>query len=132
MRGFCAAHPSVPTDQVCERCGTFMCGDCLEITATQPEQLLCRPCFTRYVGARASTRAVLALVLALLGMGGCLILGLPAWILAEQELGAIARNEAPGKGKNLALGAKYLGLIETGFLALAVGIGALMFMTRKF
>jgi hypothetical protein len=132
MRGFCAAHPSVGTDQTCERCGTFVCGECIELTATEPEQLLCRPCFTRYVGAKASTRAVTALVLAVVGIGGCWILGLPAWLLAEQELGAIERNESPGKGRNLALGAKYLGLIQLGLMVVIIGIGVLMFALKKF
>ena len=53
-------------------------------------------------------------------------LGVPGWVLAEQELSAIERGEAPMKGRNLALGAKWLGIITTGVTVLAIGIGVLV------
>lgn len=127
MLGNCANHPDVPAAQTCERCGAFACANCLEITDTEPQQTLCANCFRTYFGAKASSRAVLAIVLAFLGLSMfCVFLGVPGWVLAEQELAAIERGEAPMKGRNLALGAKWLGIITTVITVLAIGVGVLV------
>lgn len=127
MLGNCAIHPDVPAAQTCERCGAFACGNCLEVTDTEPQQTLCANCYRNYFGEKASSRAVLAIVLSVLGLSMfCVFLGVPGWVLAEQELSAIERGEAPMKGRNLALGAKWLGIITTGVTVLAIGIGVLV------
>lgn len=120
--GNCAIHPDVPAAQTCERCGAFACASCLEVTDTEPQQTLCANCYRNYFGEKASQRAVLALVLSVVGISMfCLFLGIPGWVLAEQELAAIDRGEAPMKGRNLALGAKWLGIITTVLTVLIVG-----------
>jgi hypothetical protein len=131
MIGNCATHPNVPAAVSCERCGSFACSECVEFTATEPSQTLCRTCYTRYFGAKASGRAVLAIVLGLASVQGCFPVGIVAYVLAMQELSAIDAGQSPQKGRNLAVGAKWLGLIGSGLFVLLVLGGALFFAVSR-
>lgn len=127
--GQCALHPEVPAVEICERCGAFACGNCVEFTQGVPSQTLCSTCHSRYFSQKASQRAVAGLVLGLVGISMCWVLGIVAWILGQQELEAIDRCEAPEQGRNLATGAKWLGLIQLGLMVLAAVIAALVYIT---
>lgn len=127
--GQCALHPEVAAIEICTRCGAFACGDCVEFTETVPSQTLCTTCYSRYFSQKASQRAVAGLVLGLVGISTCWLLGLAAWILGQQELEAIDRGEAPEKGRNLASGAKWLGLIQLGLIILAALVGLVVYAT---
>lgn len=129
--GACAVHPDRPAVETCERCGAFACGECVQITDTHPQQTLCAPCHSRYFGANASSRSVTALVLALISINMCWPLGVAGWILGEQELAAIDRGEAPMKGRNLAVGAKWIGIFTTVLTVLAIGIGVIFVLSER-
>lgn len=118
MLGSCAVHAGVEAVVTCERCGAFACAECMHLTDTVPSQTLCTACFQRFFGEKASGRAVLALVLGIIGISGCFILGLPTLWLASVELAAIERGEAPAKGRNLALGARWLAIAQFVILGL--------------
>jgi hypothetical protein len=67
---------------------------------------------------RPSTRAILALVLALCGFSGCGSWLAPfAWYLGTVERRAIAAGQAPPEGAQIAYLAKILGMIGTILLA---------------
>ncbi|MGA9522303.1 MAG: DUF4190 domain-containing protein [Myxococcaceae bacterium] len=74
----------------------------------------------RQFGGKASSRAVTALVLAILGLNCGPFLGVPAVILARRELAAIDAGAAPEKGRPLAKGAQILGWIEICVTVLAL------------
>ena len=38
----CGNHPSVAAVEICKRCGTFLCGDCLDYAGDDP---YCSKCF---------------------------------------------------------------------------------------
>ena len=116
--------------EICERCGSFACGECVQFTNTSPSQTLCAACYGRY-GGKASTRATTALVLGIVGISSCWLIGVPAFILGQQELAAIERRESPERGRNLAQGAYYLGLIQLGLIALAVVMFVLVTLFKK-
>jgi hypothetical protein len=105
----CAAHPQERAIDTCQRCGAFVCGGCQEL---RQGESYCESCHHRQFGGKASTRAITALVLAILGLNCGPFLGIPAVILGTQELAAIDRGEAPHKGRPLAKGAQILGWIE--------------------
>jgi hypothetical protein len=127
--GQCAVHPTVAAVEICERCGSFACGECVQFTNTSPSQTLCAACYGRY-GGKASTRATVALVLGIVGISSCWLLGVPGFILAVQELAAIERGESPERGRNLAQGAWYLGLIQFGLIALGLVIFVFVTLSR--
>lgn len=105
MSSVCAAH-GTPAAAVCARCGRFACGACLGAEG------LCTECLARpEVRLRPSPEARRALLMALLGFHGVVVL-LPvaAW-LARAELEAIARGTAPPPGKPWAQGALVLALV---------------------
>jgi hypothetical protein len=132
--GACAVHPERPAVETCERCGAFACHECVQFTDTHPQQTLCAPCHQRYFGASASSRSVTALVLALISINMCWPLGIVGWVLGEQEIAAIDRGEAPMKGRNLAVGAKWVGMFTTLLSAISLVIAAIfgvMALTKK-
>lgn len=124
--GACAVHPERPAVETCERCGAFACAECVQFTDTHPQQTLCGPCHQKYFGAQASSKSVTALVLAIVGLNFCCTpLGIVGWVMAEQEIAAIDRGEAPMKGRNLAVGAKWVGMFTTIVTALVVAGGVI-------
>ena len=81
---------------------------------------MCPDCFAR-VGksAPASTRATTALVLGLIGMSGCLPFGYAGLVLGYLEKSAIERGESEPGGRNLAVGAIWIGWFT---IALSAGL----------
>lgn len=62
-----------------------------------------------------SSQAITALVLGIASWVGCACLtGIPAIIVARNELGAIERGESSPAGKGLAQAAFWLGVVNTG------------------
>jgi hypothetical protein len=127
----CAVHPDSPSVEICSRCGAFVCASCLEFDESERQAPYCAGCYRKEVAPGASGRAVAALVVGIMCLSLCPPGGLVAWLLAEQELSAIARGEAPMKGRNLARGARVLGIFELGLTALAIVVGAVVFSIRN-
>jgi hypothetical protein len=73
---------------------------------------------------------VAALVLGIVGLNCGFVWGVAGLVLAHQELGAIARGDAPEAGKNLAKGGQILGWINVVILALAVAAGVVAVVVR--
>lgn len=119
----CAAHPQQPAVDTCSRCGAFVCGGCQEL---KDGDSYCTTCHARQFGGKASSRAVTALVLAILGLNCFPIFGIPAIILGGQELAAIDRGEAPEKGRSLAKGARILGWIEVGLTVIGIIVAVVL------
>ncbi|MGE3636393.1 MAG: DUF4190 domain-containing protein [Sandaracinaceae bacterium] len=115
----CAVHPDVEAVDLCSRCGAYTCPECLDYTEAET---LCVTCAQR-VGkkAPASAAATTALVLALLSAMGCAPLGPVGAILGHMELARIDRGESLPAGRNLALGAIYVGWIITAIMVLVAG-----------
>lgn len=118
----CANHPSVHAVETCERCGSFICANCMEL---EGYDAYCPDCYLK-VGTKApaSAMATTAIVLAILSISGCFPLALPAAIIGHIELNAIERGDSMPGGRNLAKGAVYVGWIVTGLCVL----GLLLFM----
>ena len=127
MRDFsnarCARHPDLQAVENCERCGAFVCADCLQLT---PDGNRCVNCYERVTLEKPSSRAVMALVFAVVGINCCLLPGIIGLVLGTAELAAIERGEAPAAGKNLARGGQIIGGISAALSGLAV-IGAAVF-----
>lgn len=69
----------------------------------------------------ASTQAITALVLGLLGIVPCCGLLAPiAWFVGSQELKAIREARAPAAGEGIAKAAVILGMIGTAILVLGI------------
>lgn len=64
----CGKHPEVAAVELCTRCGTFLCGDCVEYV--RDETAACSDCAPLLRGVKASARAKVAPVLAALGIAG--------------------------------------------------------------
>ncbi len=119
----CAKHPDRQAVENCERCGAFVCAECLELT---PEGNRCNNCYERVTKEKPSTRAISALVFAIVGLNCCLLPGVIGLVLGTAELAAIERGEAPAAGRNLARGGQIVGGISAVLFGLAV-IGGLIF-----
>lgn len=72
----------------------------------------------------ASSQAITALVLGILGVLACQLLGPFAWYLGNQELQAIREGRSPRAGEALALVGKIMGIIAT--VLMAAGLVALV------
>jgi len=68
----------------------------------------------------ASTQAVIALVLGIVGVVCCNILGPVAWFMGNQELKAIREGRSPAAGEGLAKAGMILGIVGTVLLVLAI------------
>jgi hypothetical protein len=120
----CAVHTDQRAVDTCARCGNYVCIGCYE---SDESGSYCAPCYAK-VGTRGqqSSRATTALVLALVALlGSCFPLGIPAVILGHMELSAIANGEAPVAGRNLALGAVWIGWISIA-LSILVVVGVIV------
>lgn len=69
---------------------------------------------------QTSSRAIIALVLGIVGFFFCQPLGIAAWIMGGRERKAIAAGQAPQSGMGLATAAWIIGIIDT--ILLIVGI----------
>ena len=108
----CSRHPAAPAVDVCQRCGAFVCGECVNIRA---EDIYCPACVP-FLDRPASPRSARALISALVGPVVLLtsgfgptparLLGAPLFLLASaialalllQERAARHRKQAPAKG----------------------------------
>jgi hypothetical protein len=79
------------------------------------------------IPAKASSRAVTALVLGILGLTCCGIMAPIAWILGSKELKDIIAGLASPEGKGYATAGKILGIIGTIFLILGILWGMVWF-----
>lgn len=125
----CARHPAAPAVDVCQRCGTFTCGDCLELSS---DAVLCSDCYRRQGASRvASTKAIASLILGLLGLLCGFVPGVIGLALAYHELGRIDRGLSPGVGRGAARAGKILGWINTGLLVMLLLIGLVLRFLRS-
>ena len=127
----CGRHPTVAAVEICTRCGTFVCGECVAYRAD--EQPYCTDCLAHLDHARPSRRASVGLGLSIGAASGVLV-GVvlpPLWLLALfagtagavvswVEVRAIARGDAPTAGLRRARAGRLIGILVAGLLLLAV------------
>ena len=117
----CGVHADVPAVDTCSRCGSFVCGDCLELIGEEP---FCQACYHRKdVTGRASTRATLALLFGATGLLCGAPFGIIALVLAWRERIAVEQGRSPLSSRTLANVARTLGWISvvlTGVLLLGL------------
>ena len=114
----CGNHPAVSAVEICSRCGTFLCGECVEyFKETTPA---CSNCLPVLVGAPASARARVSPLLSTVGLAGLVAgfvvrgrPGLAIWVASfllgfsgiafgVQELRLIRADQAGKRGRNWA------------------------------
>ncbi|MCP3163458.1 hypothetical protein [Myxococcus qinghaiensis] len=121
----CARHAEVSAVATCTRCGSFLCGECLELFG---ESAFCEPCVSlRRKDGPVSRAAWGALGLGVLGLLvlPCtlamplppLVAGVGGVVLGMREAGRIRRGESPAKGRVPARVAYVLGWLTLGGLA---------------
>ncbi|MFY2556138.1 B-box zinc finger protein [Corallococcus terminator] len=121
----CARHADASAVATCTRCGSFLCGECLEVVG---ESAFCAPCVSlrRSEGpvSRAAWGALALGVMGLLTLPCSLALPLPplvagvgSVVLGMREAGRIRRGESPEKGRVPARVAYVLGWLNLGLLA---------------
>jgi hypothetical protein len=111
----CGKHPQVSAVEVCTRCGSFLCGECVDYL--NETAAYCEPCLT-LVTAKTSTRAKVSLALAVLG-----VLGMVAgWVLigARHHLGHALGRAGLGV---------WAGAMPAGLLGLATSLRELRAIT---
>lgn len=114
----CATHPETQATAVCERCGLFLCGDCIGMFGTE---LPCDRCAGLARGEQTwhSSSSWLCRVAATLCFAGFFLwplaaLGVP---LALTELWRMHTGRAPAGGRRLTWFALASGLAGLGMLA---------------
>lgn len=143
----CANHAEQGAVDVCSRCGSFVCADCVQIF--REETVYCLACFERAGVDRASRRSTAALALALVSAlpvaAGCLLgralavapvagwvaalgLSVSSLVLGRVELNAIRRGDAPLGGRGRAWVALWLGTLSV--VALMLIVIALLLLAR--
>ncbi len=84
----------------------------------------------------ASSQAITALVLGILGLLACQLLGPFAWYLGNQELRAIREGRSPRAGEALAMAGKVMGIIGTVLMVVVLVVifffGGLAFLMAVF
>lgn len=145
----CGAHPAVAAVEICTRCGTFLCGDCVEYF--NDETPACAACLPHLKGTPTSARARLSPVLAVLAVGGLVTgflvkgrPGLAVWGvaiplgfvglgLAVMELRLMRASSSVNHGRRWArAGIALGGVFLLGFFALAALFVAFMRSARAF
>jgi hypothetical protein len=116
---------------VCQRCGTFLCGECVELLG---EDVLCTACFQRAGGdappsRRAKASVILGVIGLVLGLGlGALIFlagviglvpGVIGLVIGRGELRRIDAGQSPAVGRRLARVGVVLGWVNFGLFSLA-------------
>lgn len=131
----CANHGGMAAVEVCTRCGSFLCGDCVEYG--KDETPYCAKC-AAVVSRRPSGKARASLVITTLGVLGLVVgvlvrsrVGLIIWAVAAplgfvglamaiQEIRAIERNESPAAGRRWAGVARVAGFVHLLLVVLLV------------
>jgi hypothetical protein len=104
----CSRHPDKPAAEVCERCGAFICADCVNI---KPNGAYCPPCAGRFLSNFAGTwLAISSAGLGFVGLG-CAPLGPVALALGVIDLVRIAAKGTRTGGWKLDLAGIGLGLL---------------------
>lgn len=135
----CGKHPGVAAVEICSRCGTFLCGECVEyFNEVTPA---CASCLPLLSGSPASARARVSPVLTSVGLSGLVAgflargrVGLAIWALSfllgfaglafgVQELRLIRAGQAGTRGRRWAIA----GLVVGGLFALLFGALVLSF-----
>lgn len=135
----CGNHPAVAAVEICTRCGTFLCGECVEYF--QETTAACANCLPLLRGGPASVRARVSPLFSTVGLG-CLLAGfvvrgrpgLAIWAVGfvigfaglafgVQELRLIRANQAGKRGRGWARA----GLIIGALFALGFGLLAASF-----
>lgn len=138
----CGNHPGLAAVEICTRCGTFLCGDCVEYF--KEETPACANCLPLLAGGPASVRAKISPLFTSLGFvslfAGFLVrgrAGLIIWALGfligfsglafgVQELRLIRAEQAGARGRNWARTGLVIGAL------FALGFGALAFSFALF
>ncbi|HDZ86460.1 hypothetical protein LCGC14_1750490 [marine sediment metagenome] len=71
----------------------------------------------------ASTQAITALILGIVGLVFCQLIGIAAWIIGAKERNAIKRGESPEAGMGLATAGWILGIIDTALIVIFLFVG---------
>lgn len=129
----CGKHPAVAAVEICTRCGTFLCGECVEYF--REETPACASCLPLLTGSPASVRARLSPLFTTLGLvglvAGFVVRGRPGlglWALSfpvgfagiafgVQELRLIRDGQAGTRGRRWAR----VGLVVGALFALGFG-----------
>ena len=146
----CANHTEQGAVDVCSRCGSFICADCVQIF--REEIVYCVSCFERAGVDRASTRATVAMVLSMVSAlpvaVGCLLMStfsmapavtwvvsagvaVSALVLGRLELSAIKRGDAPQGGRGRAGVALWLGAMSVLGLLLVVAVPLVLMLLER-
>lgn len=142
----CGTHVGVAAVEICTRCGTFLCGDCVEYF--REETPACANCMPHLIGSPASLRARISPILSVLGLTGLLggfivrgrsglfvwavgfALGFAGIAFGVQELRLIRAGQAGTRGRRWAQWGLGVGaLFALGFGLLLVSFGFFMFRT---
>jgi len=142
----CGKHPAVPAVDICARCGSFLCGECVEYFGDATPA--CASCLPLMKGTPASVRARLSPLLALVALSGLPLgtlihgrRGLGVWLLSfflgfsglalgVQELRLIKAGQAGTRGRRWAMGGVILGTIYAlGFGALLIAFATFLYRT---
>lgn len=100
-----------PAVEVCQRCGAFLCADCV---THKPNGAYCPPCATRFLSSFAGTwLAIFSAGLGFVGLG-CAPLGPVAVMLGIIDLARIAVKGTRSAGWKLDLAGIGLGLAGIG------------------
>ena len=125
----CASHQGAPAVALCARCGSFLCGDCVEL---REEAAYCAACvdFLRHQGPPSrGVQACIVLgvfgllcfpVLLLAPLVNGLAAGFCLWV-SGVELRRIQRGERPARGRTQARVARFLGWFNLGLMLLWAG-----------
>lgn len=137
----CARHAQAAAVDVCQRCGTFVCGECVNIRS---EDVFCPDC-ARILDRPPPTRPKLAFGLAVApaplaaaltffvgGLGTLVGLGLLLPLIATALALLIQERSARSKGKSAFEGAFYPLAWATLAVDLVGTVGLLVFIARHF
>ena len=143
----CGQHPGVAAVEICTRCGTFLCGECVEyFNEVTPA---CPSCLPLLAGGPASMRARIAPVLTTFGLGGliagflvrgrpglaiwavCFLLGFAGIAFGVQELRLIRANQAGTRGRRWVIAGLVVGsLFALGFAGLVLSFALFTWRAR--
>jgi len=140
----CGNHATVPAVEICSRCGTFLCGECVEYF--REETPACANCLPILIGSPPSLRARMSPLLSTLGLAGLLsgflthgrrglvlwaagfVVGFAGLAFGVQELRLIREGQAGTRGRRWAqIGLGVGALFALGFGLLLVSFGYFMF-----
>lgn len=143
----CGKHPAVAAVEICSRCGTFLCGDCVEYF--REDTAACADCMPILIGSPPSLRARVSPMLSTVGLAALLAgfvlkgrLGLLVWAagffvgfagiaFGVQELRLIRAGQAGTRGRRWAMIGLGVGaLFALGFGMLLIAFGVFLYRSR--